>query len=218
MPFIRDGLISTAAAVRSDCAHTGAPLTGLRLLEVGCGAGLLTESLARLHAHVTAIDPGQAVIEAARAHLDRHAAGGRTLADRIDYRNETVEQHAPTDAYDAVIVSEVLEHVVDKPAFLRACVAPLKPGGSVFITTFNRTCASWLGAIVLAERVVGLVPNGTHDWHRFSTPVQTQRMLADLHCAPVLLNGFVYEPLADRWCWIPSLDLSYALHAVKGAE
>lgn len=214
VPFIRDGLINTAP-VHPDLAQTARALHGLRLLEVGCGAGVLTEALARLHAHVTAIDPGRDVIAAARAHL----APQPTLSARIEYRNETIEQHSigqPSLAYDACIISEVLEHVVDKPAFLRACCATVRPGGSVFVTTFNKTCASWLGGIVVAEYVAGLVPRGTHDWDRFVTPLETQRVLSELDCSTVLVNGFVYNMLGDRWHWIPSLDLSYAMHAVKG--
>lgn len=223
VPFIRDGLISTSPAVHPELAHTASALRGLRLLEVGCGAGVLTESLARLQAHVTAIDPGHEVIEAARAHLATYAPASAaaskrtTIADRIDYRTETVEAHAASHPlhYDAVVVSEVLEHVRDKPAFLGACAAALRPGGSVFVTTFNKTCWSWLGGIVVAEYVAGLVPRGTHDWQQFVTPLETQRMLAELDCDPVLVNGFVYEMWRDRWRWIPSLELSYALHAVK---
>lgn len=217
VPFIRDGLLGTIA-VDQELRQTSRPLQNLRLLEVGCGAGLLTESLARLHANVTAIDPGREVIDAARAHLANSSASV-ALSTRIDYRCETIENHATAAAelaYDACIVSEVLEHVVDKPAFLRACVSTIKPGGSIFITTFNRTCASWLGGIVVAEYLTRLVPRGTHDWDRFCTPIEAQRWLAELHCSTVLLNGFVYDMLTDRWRWIPTLDLSYALHAVKG--
>lgn len=124
---------------------------------------------------MTAIDPGEEVINIAKDHVKSDAE----LAARIEYRNEAVELHAKENqaVYDAVVISEVLEHVNDKAGFLGACVDTLKPGGSLFITTFNKTQLSWLGAIVVAEGCMGIVPKGTHDWDKFIPPIETQRIL-----------------------------------------
>lgn len=136
------------------------------------------QQLARIHANVMAIDPSEELINTARDHLSKYPAD-QNLTDRIDYRIESIEEHnSRTDAkYDAIVVSEVLEHVVDKEAFLKSCIAPLSSGGSIFITTFNKTTLAWLEAIVFAEYVLNVIPKGTHDWNNFISPLQTQRIL-----------------------------------------
>lgn len=128
IPFIRDGLISSDKAQRKK-ALTPRPLENIEILEVGCGAGILTEALARLHATVQAIDPGKDLIDAATDHLKTYENVDDALVKRITYRNESLEQHLaerPNVQYDAVVVSEVLEHVTEKHAFLELCVAALK--------------------------------------------------------------------------------------------
>lgn len=125
-----------------------------------------------------AIDPSEVLIQTARDHLSKYPAD-RNLIDRIDYRIESIEEHnsRTNTKYDAIVVSEVLEHVVDKEAFLKSCIAPLSPGGSIFITTFNKTALAWLSIIAIAEYVVKVVPKGTHDWNMFIPPLETQRLL-----------------------------------------
>lgn len=212
VPFIRDGLISTGA-VDDKYKNTSKSLQGLHLLEVGCGAGILTEQLARIHAKMTSIDPGSEVIDVAQNHVQQN----EDLASRITYRNESIELHCIENQqkYDAVIVSEVLEHVNNKAKFLENCLDTVKPGGSIFITTFNKTFYSWLGAVVVAENLAKLVPKGTHDWEQFISPIDVQRILDQLNCSTILLNGFEYEFWRDTWKWTRSSNLSYALHAVK---
>ncbi|KAJ6633165.1 Ubiquinone biosynthesis O-methyltransferase, mitochondrial [Pseudolycoriella hygida] len=212
VPFIRDGLLSTGVGDEK-YKNTSRSLHGLHLLEVGCGAGILTEQLARIHAKMTSIDPGSDVIDVARDHVLKD----EDLASRITYRNEPIELHCIENSckYDAVIVSEVLEHVNNKAKFLENCVSTVKPGGSIFITTFNKTFCSWLGAIILAENVANLVPKGTHDWEQFISPIDVQRILDQMNCSTILSNGFVYEFWRDTWRWTRSTNLSYALHAVK---
>lgn len=184
-------------------------MANVQILEVGCGAGILTEALARLHANVVAIDPGKDVIDVAREHLISYGSADQPFVKRITYRNESIEQHLNENAnvqYDAVVVSEVLEHVNEKHAFLESCVDAIKvfyplnrcdrsefvefclyfdqPGGSIFITTFNQTILSWLGGIVVAEQILNLVPKGTHEWDKFISPLDTQRILdqRESHC------------------------------------
>lgn len=113
----------------------------------------------------------------ARNHLHNYPQS--KLSQRIEYHIETIEEHnARVDTkYDAVVVSEVLEHVNDKESFLRSCTASLLPGGSIFITTFNKTHFSWIGGILFAEHILNLIPKGTHDWNKFISPLETQRLL-----------------------------------------
>lgn len=113
----------------------------------------------------------------ARNHLQNYPQG--KLPQRIEYHTETIEEHIIRDdsKYDAVVVSEVLEHVDDKESFLKSCTAPLLPGGSIFITTFNKTNFSWIGGILFAEYLLNVIPRGTHDWNKFISPLETQRLL-----------------------------------------
>ncbi|PSC72742.1 ubiquinone biosynthesis O-methyltransferase [Micractinium conductrix] len=144
-----------------------APLAGLRLLDVGCGGGLLAESLARMGAHVTGIDVNEGGIATAEAH----AALDADLAGRLTYRTAAAEQLVAEGAsFDAVIASEVIEHVASLPAFCGALDGLTRPGGGVAISTLNRTPRSFALAVVAAEYVLRWVPPGTHDWERFITP------------------------------------------------
>lgn len=130
-----------------------------------------------------AIDPSTELIETARNHLQTYPPNDQ-LSKRIDYRNETIENHIlkTNTKYDAVVVSEVLEHVDDKAEFLKLCTDPLSSGGSIFITTFNKTNLAWLGGIVFAEYLLNIIPRGTHDWNKFIPPVETQRILEQCNC------------------------------------
>lgn len=124
-----------------------------------------------------AIDPSDVLINTAREHLKKLPKN--ELSKRIEYCNETIEEHNIRVGckYDAVIVTEVLEHVEDKESFLKSCTATLLPGGSIFITTFNKTLLSWIGGIIVAEYIFNLTPRGTHDWNQFISPLDTQRLL-----------------------------------------
>lgn len=162
--------------VKPGYVNTTRVLNGQRILEVGCGGGLLTEQLARLGAQVTGIDLGEKLIEAARTHLE---CSSPELTNNVAYIIEPVDQHAKTncECYDAVIVSEVLEHVDDKVALLEASVRTLKPGGSIFITTLNKTLPMWFGGVILGEYVLSLAPKGTHHWDKMISPLDVQRIL-----------------------------------------
>lgn len=139
---------------------------------------LVFQQLARIHANIVAIDPSEVLINTARDHLLNYPPDS-DLSKRIDYRTETIEDHiSKTETkYDAVVVSEVLEHVDDKESFLKLCTTPLTSGGSIFITTFNKTNLAWIGGIVFAEYLLKIIPEGTHDWNKFISPLETQRLL-----------------------------------------
>lgn len=175
VPFIRDGLISTNIADKK-FMNTAQSLKNCNILEVGCGGGILTENLSRLHATVTGIDPGSEVLNVAQTHATTVYPD---LAKRITYLNETIESHSVENQlkYDAVIVSEVIEHVLNKPKFIEACLLTLKPGGSIFITTFEKTYFSWFCGIFMAEKVLKMVPDGLHDWDNFISALDCQRLL-----------------------------------------
>lgn len=210
VPFIRDGLISTGL-IEDQKIGTANVLEGMKILEVGCGAGILTEALGKLKAVVTALDPSEKLLTTARDHL-------RELENiNVEYTCETIENHAQInkEKYDAVVASEVLEHVMDQKSFLTACVETLKPGGSIFITTFNKTQASWLAGIIAAEHVLNLVPRNTHDWNLFISPTEVEKILKDLNCSPVLVHGIRYEFWRNTCVWSSYTGVNYALHAVK---
>lgn len=208
VPFIRDGLISTGV-VKADKVQRADVLNGINCLEIGCGAGILTEALARLNANVVGLEPSESLIDVARNHV------GKDL--QIKYICSTMEEHSleHKEHYDCVVCSEVLEHVIDKKSFLKASLESLKPGGSLFVTTFNKTAASLFGGVLIAEYFLKLLPQDTHDWNQFISPTELESMLKDLNCHTVLVNGFRYEFWNNTMKWQKSTAINYALHAVK---
>uniref|UniRef100_A0A336KST0 Ubiquinone biosynthesis O-methyltransferase, mitochondrial n=1 Tax=Culicoides sonorensis TaxID=179676 RepID=A0A336KST0_CULSO len=212
VPFIRDGLISNKI-VQKHNINTIRVLENVKILEVGCGGGILTEPLARLHGRVTGLDPGADLLKVAKEHL----LLDKELENRIQYCAETVEDHAKANVekYDAVVASEVLEHVSNKAGFLEACIMALRPGGSLFLTTLNRTNLSWLLGILVAENVLNLLPPGTHSWDKFTTPEELERLLKDNNCSVSLIHGMKYEFWCNQWDWTECLEINYAVHAIK---
>lgn len=210
VPFIRDGLIHTGHG------HGGValPLKGLTILDVGCGGGILSERLARLGASVTGIDPVNDNVACAR----EHARKDQSLDERLTYRNTTVEQlvaDEPERKFDAVVASEVIEHVDNPQFFVATCASLLNPGGSFFVTTMSRTTTSWLGAIVAAEYILKLLPAGTHDWNKFINPDELSRFLYTANLRTRLTHGMFYIPGLNKWTWFPDTSVNYAVHAIK---
>lgn len=181
------------------------PLSGLRLADLGCGGGILSEPLARLGAQVTGIDPSEENIAVARGHAE---AGGLS----IDYRSMTVEALAETgEMFDAVLAMEVLEHVANVEGFLRAAARLTRPGGLLVAATLNRTLKSYALAIVGAEYVLGWVEKGTHDWKKFLTPEQVLGPLKAAGLAEIDRAGIVYHPLRDDWRLSGDMDVNYMI-------
>lgn len=188
------------------------PFEGLRLLDIGCGGGLLSEPMARLGADVTGADAAEGNIAVARIH-----AGQQGLS--IDYRAQTAESLlAEGEAFDVVLNLEVIEHVAEPQAFLDSCHALLRPGGAMICSTLNRTPQSFAAAIVGAEWVMRWLPKGTHEWRRFITPDELCHMIRTAGLSPVDRKGMVFNPI--RWDWRLSdsdLSVNYITTSLKVA-
>ncbi|KAM6995382.1 ubiquinone biosynthesis O-methyltransferase, mitochondrial [Tautogolabrus adspersus] len=217
VPFIRDNLLSVHRA-----RHPGKPLSGLRILDVGCGGGLLTEPLGRLGAKVLGIDPVEDSIGTAQLH----SSFDPDLQDRVSYRACTLEELSAEEEegeseeqgaaqFDAIVASEVVEHLADLETFAFCCSHVLKPGGSLFITTINKTNLSYALGIVVAEQLLRIVPSGTHDWEKFISPVELERLLESNGFSVQSVEGMLYNPVSGAWSWTNSTAINYALHAVK---
>jgi 2-polyprenyl-6-hydroxyphenyl methylase/3-demethylubiquinone-9 3-methyltransferase len=182
-------------------------LSGLSVLDIGCGGGILAESLAELGAKVTAIDPAPRNIDIAKAHAEKSGLA-------IDYRCASVEALAAEAAkFDAVLAMEVIEHVRDLRGFMKASASLVRPGGLMFAATLNRTLKSYALAIVGAEYLLRWVPRGTHDWQKFVTPAELSRALRHGGLAVFDETGVVYDLLGDRWRLGPDLGVNYMMAA-----
>lgn len=199
-------------ALRFDRDRTGpAPLGGLRLLDIGCGGGLLAEPLARLGAQVVGADAVARNIEVARLHAAQSGL-------QIDYRATTAEALAEAgEAFDAVLALEIIEHVADPQSFMDTCAALVRPGGPVIVSTLNRTPQSFAMAIVGAEWVLRWLPRGTHDWRRFITPDELSAMAAGAGLQPVDRRGMVFNPLTGWRLSDRDLACNYIATALRPA-
>ena len=229
------GLAGGASGGSSMHARARAPLTGLRMLDVGCGGGILSESLARLGASVTAIDPAAANIGVARAH-----AALDPLTSGIDYRCCAVEQLAEQrqdsatgdgtregscedGLFDAICALEVIEHVNEpsRALFLSSMCSMLRPGGVLFLSTLNRTQKAFALAVFGAERVARLLPAGTHDWNKFCTPDELRQALATHALQVQDVSGIVFRPSVHglKFSIDPNdIDVNFILHARKEVD
>jgi 2-polyprenyl-6-hydroxyphenyl methylase/3-demethylubiquinone-9 3-methyltransferase len=184
-------------------------LTDLRILDIGCGAGILSEPLARLGAAVVGADPAAANIAAAKLH-----AAQSGLA--IDYRATTAEALADLgERFDLVLAMEVVEHVADLSLFVKRCAEMVKPGGLMITATINRTLKSFALAIVGAEYVLRWLPRGTHQWDKFVTPNELEAALARHGLRAIEDTGVIYNLIADRWQLSEDMDVNYVVTAEK---
>jgi 2-polyprenyl-6-hydroxyphenyl methylase / 3-demethylubiquinone-9 3-methyltransferase len=181
-------------------------LSGLRMLDIGCGAGLLCEPFTRLGADVIGIDPAAKNIAAARLHAEKGHLS-------IDYRNTTLEDMDARERFDIVLAMEVVEHVTDVGVFLGRCAAMLKPGGMLVASTLNRNWKSFALAIVGAEYVLRWLPRGTHQWSKFVTPDELTKHLLDNRLVVTEQSGVVYSPFADKWSLSTDMDVNYMVVA-----
>jgi 2-polyprenyl-6-hydroxyphenyl methylase / 3-demethylubiquinone-9 3-methyltransferase len=184
-------------------------LMGLRILDIGCGAGILSEPLARLGGRVLGADPSAENIAVAKQHASRSGL-------EIDYRETTVQALAQEGArFDVVLAMEVVEHVADLNLFVECCAEMVNPGGLMIVATLNRTLKSFALAIVGAEYILRWLPRGTHQWDKFITPDELTYALEQNGLAVMDETGVVYNVLADRWQLSSDMDVNYMVAAQK---
>jgi 2-polyprenyl-6-hydroxyphenyl methylase / 3-demethylubiquinone-9 3-methyltransferase len=196
--------------LRLDYINQKASLAGKNVLDVGCGGGILSESMAKLGASVTGIDMSGAALDVARLHQLESGV-------RVTYDLTTAEEWAATHAgqYDVVTCLEMLEHVPDPTSIVKACAALVKPQGDVFFSTLNRNLKSYLFAILGAEYILKLIPKNTHDFAKFIKPseLSTWARKADLNV--IEMTGMGYNPLSKKYSLNADISVNYLIHAKK---
>lgn len=205
LAFIRDQACAQFSRdpKRLDC------LSGLKILDIGCGGGIVSEPLAKLGGNVTGIDPAEENIAVAKSHAEKSGL-------EIDYRASTVEAVAgKKELFDIVIASEVVEHVADLDLFIRCTADTVKPGGLLVVTTINRTMKSFALAIVGAEYVLRWLPVGTHHWDKFVTPEELDAAIKPTGLEVVEESGIMYDLLHDRWIASSDMDVNYMIAAER---
>jgi 2-polyprenyl-6-hydroxyphenyl methylase / 3-demethylubiquinone-9 3-methyltransferase len=184
-------------------------LDGLRILDIGCGGGILSEPLARLGASVVGADPSENNIAVAKQHAQAAELG-------IDYRCSTAEELADAgERFDLVLAMEVVEHVTDVTLFVERCAEMVKSGGLMIVGTLNRTLASFALAIVGAEYILRWLPRGTHQWDKFVTPNELEIAMTQGGLRVIGDQGVIYNLLADRWQLSSNTDVNYMLAAER---
>ena len=183
-------------------------LRGARVLDIGCGGGLLSEALAREGAQVTAIDLAPELVKVARLH-------GLESGVSVDYRVQAAEDLAAVEpgSFDVITCMEMLEHVPDPTSIIAACTRLLKPGGHLFLSTINRTPAAFAVAIVGAEYIARLLPRGTHHYQEFIKPAELARWLRDADVELRDVSGMTYEPWRNSARLSSRTDINYLAHA-----
>ncbi len=209
----KNGLYKTLHDInplRSDYINRHSPLAGQKVLDVGCGGGLLCEAMAQKGAQVVGIDPGETAIKIAKLHLHESKLD-------IDYRALCIEELLPSEQgrYDVVTCLEMLEHVPDPEAIVSACAKLVRTGGSLFFSTLNRNAKSFAGAILAAEYVLNLLPRGTHRYDKFIKPselanIARQNALQFNDCI-----GLTYNPLSKSYRLTQDTSINYMIYCTR---
>jgi 2-polyprenyl-6-hydroxyphenyl methylase/3-demethylubiquinone-9 3-methyltransferase len=204
--YIRD---QAAARFQRDAKKLDS-LEGLRILDIGCGGGILSEPLASLGAEVVGADPAAENIAAASAHAAESGVA-------VDYRATTAEDlAAQNERFDIVLAMEVVEHVANVEDFVATCASMVKPGGLMIAATLNRTMKSFALAIVGAEYLLRWLPRGTHQWDKFVTPEELEKAIEGNGLNVIGERGVIYNLFADRWQLSPDMDVNYMIAAARG--
>jgi 2-polyprenyl-6-hydroxyphenyl methylase/3-demethylubiquinone-9 3-methyltransferase len=187
-------------------------LAGLRMLDIGCGGGILSEPLARLGAAMLGADPAERNVAAARAHAERSGVA-------VDYRCTSAEALADAgERFDVVLAMEVVEHVADVGLFVGRCAEMVRPGGLMIVATLNRTLKAFALAIVGAEYVLRWLPRGSHQWDKLVTPTELEIALTKGGLEVIADTGVIYNLLGDRWQLSTDMDVNYMMVAQRSAS
>lgn len=186
------------------------PLAGVRLLDIGCGGGLVSEPMCRLGAQVVGVDASESTIEVAKSHAQQ-------MGLIIDYRATSIEAMiaAGEQQFEVILALEVVEHVADVSAFIQYCTKLLKPGGALILSTINRTWKAYAVAIVGAEYVMRWLPRGTHDWYKFLSPAELALMVRNNGCLVKNTTGMSFCPFNWSWSLTDDLTVNYLMYCVK---
>ena len=198
--------------LRLDYIDRRAQLNGKHVIDVGCGGGILSESMAARGAHVTGIDMGETPLQIARLHLHESKLD-------IDYQQSTAEDFAleHPQQYDVVTCLEMLEHVPEPASVIKACFDLVKPGGHVFLSTINRNPKSYLFAIIGAEYILNLLPKGTHDYNKFIKPSELDSWVREAGLQAQELTGMTYNPFSKRYSLGYDVSVNYLMHCIRPA-
>ena len=203
LKYIRSQLLAHFNLAAAEGFDVAQPYNGLRILDIGCGGGLLTEPIFRLGADIIGADAAEKNVNIASAHAMEQGLD-------IDYRATTSEDLAANgETFDVILNMEVIEHVADVPLFLSSCQAMLKPGGIMFVATLNRNFKSFAMDIVGVEYVLGWLPKGTHNWSQFIIPKELQDMCEGLGLKLIDETGVKYNPLSDRFSLSGDMSINY---------
>ena len=196
--------------LRTEYINLHSPVKGLKVLDVGCGGGLISEAMATFGAQVTGIDMGEAPLSVAKLHL---LESGQT----VEYIKITAEELAEQRAgeYDVVTCLEMLEHVPDPSSVINACSKLVKPGGNVYFSTINRNPKAWLFAIVGAEYVLNLLPRGTHEYDKLIKPSELDSWAREAQLTTQRMIGLHYNPFTQGYKLAPGVDVNYMMHTIK---
>lgn len=199
--------------LRLDWIDRSASLAGKRVLDVGCGGGLLSEGMAALGADVTGIDLSEKALGVAKLHL---LESGR----HVDYQKTAVESlaEAQPESFDVVTCLEMLEHVPTPASVIKACASLLKPGGEAFFSTLNRNLKSYLMAVVGAEYLLNMLPKGTHDYAKFIKPSELKRWCDNARLNVVEIVGMSYNPFTKNYSLGKDTSVNYLIHVKKEAS
>ena len=196
--------------LRTEYINLHSPVKGLKVLDVGCGGGLISEAMAEFGAQVTGIDMGEAPLSVAKLHL-------LESGNQVEYIKITAEELAEQrpEHYDVVTCLEMLEHVPDPSSVIKACERMVKPGGDVYFSTINRNPKAWLFAIVGAEYILNLLPRGTHEYDKLIKPSELDGYARDAGLSMQRMIGLHYNPLSKQYKLGPGVDVNYLIHTIK---